>query len=404
MTVSADDIAAAAQTIAGQIVTTPLVNAGALSGIADADLYLKLENLQHTGSFKARGALNKLHSLAPGSTPGIVACSAGNHAQGVAYFAARLGFTATIVMPHGTPFTKVERTEAHGAKVVLEGETLADAERFTHALAEREGLVFVHPYDDPLVVAGQGTVGLEMLDMAPDLDTIVVPIGGGGLIAGIATAAKARKPDIHIIGVEAALYPSMSEALHGRPPSSSGITLAEGIAVKHPGQLTRPIIEALVDEIVLVDEATIESAVELLAESAHLVAEGAGAAPLGAVLTRPDLFAGRRTGLVVSGGNIDMRLLATVLLRGLVRGGQLIRLRVQIADAPGNLAKVGRIIGEAGGNVVDIVHQRMFYNVPVKQADLDVVVETRNTAHGLAILQALEASGLPTRVLEDSDV
>jgi threonine dehydratase len=403
MTVSADDIAAAARTIAGQIVMTPLVPSAALSDIAGTEILLKLENLQHTGSFKARGALNKLSSLSPADTRGVVACSAGNHAQGVAFFAAQQGFPATIVMPRGTPFTKVERTEAHGATVVLEGETLAEAETFTHELARREGLVFVHPYDDPLIVAGQGTVGLEMLDASPDLDAIVVPIGGGGLIAGIATAVKARRPDIRVIGVEAALYPSMSEALGGLPASSAGTTLAEGIAVKNPGRLTRPIIAALVDEIVLLDEAAIESAVELMAESAHLVVEGAGATTLGAALARPDLFAGRKTGLVVSGGNIDMRLLATVLLRGLVRGGQLIRLRVQIADAPGNLANVGRIIGDAGGNVVDIVHQRMFYNVPVKKADLDVVVETRNAAHGAAIRKALDAAGLPTRVLDDSD-
>ena len=403
MTVSADDVAAAARTIAGQVVATPLVPSAALSEIAGTQLLLKLENLQHTGSFKARGALNKLSSLNPEVTHGIVACSAGNHAQGVAFFAARQGFAATIVMPRGTPFTKVERTEAHGATVVLEGDTLAEAETFTHALAQREGLVFVHPYDDPLIVAGQGTVGIEMLDAAPDLDAIVVPIGGGGLIAGIATAVKARRPEIRVVGVEAALYPSMSEALGGRPATSGGTTLAEGIAVKNPGRLTQPITEALVDEIVVLDEPAIESAVELLAEAAHLVVEGAGATALGAVLARPELFAGRRTGLVISGGNIDMRLLATVLLRGMVRGGQMIRLRVQIADAPGSLARVGRVIGDAGGNVVDIVHQRMFYNVPVKQADLDVVIETRNAAHGLAIRQALDAAGLPTRVLDDSD-
>ncbi|CAN0435270.1 unnamed protein product, partial [Discosporangium mesarthrocarpum] len=273
-----------------------------------------------------------------------------------------------------------------------------------HDLAEREGLVFVHPYDDPLIIAGQGTVGREMVAAAPDLGAIIVPIGGGGLIAGIAVAAKAHNPDIRIIGVEAALFPSMSQALAGTTPTSGGTTLAEGIAVKNPGSLTRPIVESLVDEIILLDEAAIESAVELMAEAAHLVVEGAGATVLGALLARPDLFAGRRTGLVVSGGNVDMRLLATVLLRGLVRGGQLIRLRVQITDAPGHLAEVGRIIGDAGGNVVDIVHQRMFYNVPVKQADLDVVVETRNAAHGAAILRALADAGLPTRVLDDSDV
>lgn len=404
MSVTAEDIAAAAQTIAGHVVATPLLPSAALSDLAGTDLLLKLENLQLTGSFKARGARNKLASLTPESTPGVVACSAGNHAQGVACFAARLGFPATIVMPKGTPFSKIERTEAHGATVVLEGETLAEAETHTHELAQRDGLVFIHPYDDPLIVAGQGTVGLEMLDAAPDLGAIVVPIGGGGLIGGIAVAAKAHNPDIRIVGVEAAMYPSMAQALAGSAPTSGGTTLAEGIAVKNPGRLTRPLVERYVDEIVVLDEAAIESAVELMAEAAHLVVEGAGATALGAVLARPDLFAGRKTGLVVSGGNIDMRLLATVLLRGLVRGGQLIRLRVQIADAPGNLARVGRVIGDAGGNVVDIVHQRMFYNVPVKQTDLDVVVETRNAAHGSQIVEALRQAGLPTRVLDDSDV
>ncbi len=403
MSVSIDDIEAAARTIAGHVVATPTVESAALSDAAGTDLRLKLENLQHTGSFKARGALNKLSALSPASTPGIVACSAGNHAQGVAFFAARLGFSATIVMPRGTPFTKVERTEALGAAVILEGDTLAETEAFTLGLADREGLVFVHPYDDPLIIAGQGTIGLEMLDAAPDLDAVVVPIGGGGLIAGIATAMKARRPDIAIFGVEAALYPSMSDTLRGRAPSSGGTTLAEGIAVKNPGRITRPIIDALVDEIILLDEAAIENAVELMADSGRLVVEGAGATALGAVLARPDLFASHKTGLVISGGNIDMRLLATVLLRGLVRGGQMMQIRVQIADAPGHLAKVGRIIGESGGNVVEIVHQRMFYNVPVKQTDLDVVVETRNSAHGAEIVQALEGAGMPTRVLDDSD-
>ncbi|MEK9660234.1 MAG: threonine ammonia-lyase [Alphaproteobacteria bacterium] len=402
MSVTTVDIAAAARTIAGQVVETPLLPSATLSEMAGTELLLKLENLQLTGSFKARGALNKLTGLAA-STTGVVACSAGNHAQGVACFAARLGFPATIVMPSGTPFLKVERTEAYGAKVVLEGETLAESAEFTRALAEREGHEFIHPYDDPLIIAGECTVATEMLAAAPDLVAIVVPIGGGGLISGIAVAAKAHNPDIQIVGVEAELYPSMSQALAGAAPTSGGTTLAEGIAVKNPGSLTRPIVEELVDEIVLLDEAAIESAVELMAEAAHLVVEGAGATALGAVLARPNLFSGRKTGLVVSGGNIDMRLLATVLLRGLVRGGQLMRLRVQITDAPGHLARVGRIIGDAGGNVVDIVHQRMFYNVPVKQADLDVVVETRNAAHGTEILRALTAAGLPTRELDDSD-
>jgi len=401
MTISLSDIEAAAAVLGDAVVHTPTSLSPGLSRAAGTKLYLKLENLQHTGSFKVRGALNKLSSLPHRGGAGVIACSAGNHGQGVAYFAEKLGFPATVVMPTDTPFTKIERTARYGAKVVLEGQTLADAETFTHELAAQQNLTFIHPYDDPLVIAGQGTIGLEMLADLPQLDTIVVPIGGGGLIAGIATAVKAIKPGIRIVGVETALYPSMRDALAGQPVDAGGTTLAEGIAVKTPGSITLPIVRDLVDRIVVIDEAAIESAVELMADAGRLVVEGAGAVGLGAVLAEPELFRDRVTGLVVSGGNIDMRVLASVLLRGLVRGGQLVRLRIQITDAPGNLAQVSQIIGEAGGNIVEIVHQRLFYDVPVKQTGIDVVIETRNTAHANEIREKLEAAGLRAITLSD---
>ena len=401
MTLTLNDIEAAAAVIQGSVVHTPTAPSPGLSRSAGTDLFLKLENLQHTGSFKVRGALNKLSSLPRNEGAGVIACSAGNHGQGVAYFASKLEFSATVVMPKDTPFTKIERTEGYGATVVLEGDSLADAEAFTHQMAATENLTFIHPYDDPLVIAGQGTIGLEMLADLPQLDTIVVPIGGGGLIAGIATAAKAIKPDIRIIGVETASYPSMRAALAGQPVDAGGATLAEGIAVKSPGANTLPIIRELVDRIIVLDEPAIENAVELMADAGRLVVEGAGAVGLGAVLAEPDLFRDSVTGLVVSGGNIDMRVLASVLLRGLVRGGQLVRLRVQITDAPGNLARVTRIIGEAGGNIVEIVHQRLFYDVPVKQTDIDVVIETRNAEHTAEIQEKLELAGWPTFALSD---
>lgn len=401
MTISISDIEAAAAVLQGSVIHTPTSLSPGLSRIAGIDVYLKLENLQHTGSFKVRGALNKLSSLSRDAAAGVVACSAGNHAQGVAYFANKLGFPATVVMPKDTPFIKIERTENYGAKVVLEGESFTEAVAHTHELAARENLTFIHPYDDLLVMAGHGTVGLEMLADLPQLDTIVVPVGGGGLIAGIATAAKALKPDIRIIGVETAFYPSMRDALAGQPETVGGATLAEGIAVKTPGTHTLPVIRELVEQIIVLDELAIENAVELMADNGRLVVEGAGSVPLGAVLAEPELFRDGTTGLVVSGGNIDMRILASVLLRGLVRGGQLVRLRVQITDAPGNLAQVTRIIGEAGGNIVEIVHQRLFYDVPVKQTDIDVVIETRNAEHTAEIQKTLERAGWPTFALSD---
>jgi len=401
------DIRAAASTIAGEVLRTPSIAAPALSALTGADVVLKLETLHPTGSFKERGALNKLKSLSPEQRrAGIIAMSAGNHAQGVAYHAHRLGIPATIVMPEGTPFTKIERTAAHGATVVLRGAGLSEARQEADALAAERGLTFVHPYDDAAIIAGQGTIGLELAADHPDLDAIIVPIGGGGLISGIAVAAKALSPKIEIVGVEAALYPSMRQALSGgtQPAPAGGQTIAEGIAVKEPGKLTQAICAALVADILLVEESALERAIEMLLDSQKLVVEGAGAAGLAALLAFPERFRGRKTALVLCGGNIDARLLSSILMRGLVRGGKLVRLRVEISDSPGVLAKITRIIGERGGNIVEIYHQRLFQDVPVKLAEVDVVVETRNVSHVGEITAALDEAGFRTRLLSSMAV
>ncbi len=403
--VTAEDIRAAARTIAGAVIRTPLVAAPRLSEILGCELYLKLENQQYTGSFKDRGALNKLKSLTPEQAKsGVIAMSAGNHAQGVAHHARRLGIPATIVMPEFAPVTKVERTKDLGARVVLTGETLDASAIAAREIAEDENLTFVHPYDDPMIVAGQGTIGFEMLEDQPGLEAIVVPIGGGGIISGIAIAAKSVNPEIEIIGVEAELFPSMYQAVHGQAPARSaqvagGQTLADGIAVKNPGELTRAIIEELVSDILLVDEGEIEAAVHALAEQQKIVAEGAGAAGVAALMKAPERFAGRKVGAVICGGNIDVRLLSWVLTRGLVRDGRMVRLRIGIVDRPGVLAQVAQLIGTTGGNIIEVYHQRLFHDVPAKQADVDAVIETRNPEHVREIVAALEAGGFPTRVL-----
>lgn len=401
MTVTIADIEAAAARIADDVLHTPTVEAPGLSRVLGCDLRLKLESLQLTGSFKARGACNRFAALDMAETSGVIACSAGNHAQGVACFAQRLGIAATIVMPRDTPFAKIEATERYGARVILEGADLAEAQAHTEDLIAAEGLTFIHPYDDDLIIAGQGTAGLEMIADAPDLDCVIIPIGGGGLIAGCALAMKHHKPDLEVIGVEAASYATMKAAITGQAVTSQGATLAEGIAVKTPGTRTLPIVRELVGDIVALDEAAIENAVELLTDTGRLVVEGAGAAPLGVVMENRSRFAGKQVGLMISGGNIDMRVFASVLLRGLVRGGQMVRLRVQISDTPGQLAAVSGLIGDAGGNIVEIIHQRMFYDVPVKHTDIDVVVETRNADHAAEIVARLEAAHLPTRLLSD---
>jgi threonine dehydratase len=330
--------------------------------------------------------------------------SAGNHAQAVAYHARRLGIPATIVMPTVTPLVKVENTRAHGARVILHGDTLSEAAERAHDLARSERLSFVHPYDDPFVMAGQGTLALEMLADAPDLEQLVVPIGGGGLVSGVAIAAKALKPSIEIIGVEAALYPSFRNAIDGGNRPIGGPTLAEGIAVKSVGELTLPIVRDLVADIILVDEPAIERAVNAYATLQRTMAEGAGAAGLAAMLAEPERFRGRKVGLVLCGGNIDARLLASILMRGLVRSGKLVRLRVEISDSPGVLAKITGIIGGRGGNIVELYHQRLFQDVPVKEAEIDLVVETRNPAHVDEIVQALGAGGFRTRQLSSMAV
>jgi threonine dehydratase len=401
MTVTIDDIRAAAATISGHVVRTPAIPAPRLAEATGVkELVLKLENLQFTGSFKDRGAYNKLRGLtAAEAKAGVIAMSAGNHAQGVACFAQRLGIPATIVMPQGTPFTKVERTKGFGARVIIEGDTIDTAAVFARDLAARENLTFVHPYDDAKIVAGQGTIGLELLADHPDLETIVVPIGGGGIMAGIATAAKTLKPAIEMLGVEAALYPSMHHAVRKLTPVFGAQTIAEGIAVKSPGALTKAIIERLVADILLVDEDALERAVHMMAEVQKVVAEGAGAAGLAAMLAHPERFAGKRVALVVCGGNIDARLLAQVFIRGLVRDRRVVSLRIEISDSPGVLARLARAIGDSGGNILEIYHQRLFTDLPAKRADIDAVVETRNAAHVDEIMASLQQAGFSVRQL-----
>ncbi len=398
--VTAADIDAAADRLAGAVIRSPLVPAAALTEMLGVTLSLKLETLQRTASFKERGAVNKLKLLdGPTRNTGVIAMSAGNHAQGVAYHARRLGIPATIVMPVFTPFTKVAQTEAFGARVVLSGESLSEASDEAHRIAAAEGLAFVHPYDDPAIIAGQGTVGLEMLADDPDLDTILVPVGGGGLIAGVAVAAKARRPDIRVIGVEVHGYASMSDRRVGLAGAYAGVTLAEGIAVKVPGDLTGAICDVLVDDIVVVDEGLIEDAVERLATQQKLIVEGAGAAGLAAVLADPGRFAGSRVGLVACGGNIDPRILSSILMRGLARGGRLARLRVRIVDAPGQLSLLADTIGKQGGNIVEVHHRRLLFDLPVKSAFVDLIVETRDGTHIHRIAGRLNDLGHHTTVL-----
>jgi len=405
LAVALADIRAAGDAIAGAVLRTPSVTAPALSELIGAEIVLKLETLHPTGSFKERGALNKLLSLDPAQrAAGVIAMSAGNHAQGVAYHARRLGIPATIVMPAETPFTKVERTEACGARVLLRGAGLAEARLAADAIARAERLTLIHPYDDPKVIAGQGTVALELLADHPQIDVLIAPVGGGGLISGIAVAAKAMLPSIAVIGVQCALYAAMLHVLGRCPAPLGGTTLAEGIAVKEPGALTKPIIETLVDDILLADEVVLERAVATLVEVEKLVVEGAGAAPLAALMAEAPRFRGKRVGLILSGGNIDARLLASILQRQLVRAGRLVRLRIEVSDMPGALAKIAAIIAEKGGNIVEIYHQRLFQDVPVKLAEVDAVLETRNPRHVGELVAALTGAGFPARLLSSMAV
>lgn len=404
LAVTLADIQAAAARIKGAVVRTPCLRSETLSRIAGAEVWIKFENLQFTASFKERGALNTLLQLSDAERRhGVIAMSAGNHAQGVAYHAGRLGIPATIVMPSFTPNTKVTHTRGHGATVVLHGDTLAEAGAEAHRLAAAGQLTFVHPYDDPRIIAGQGTIALEMLQDAPRLDTLVAPVGGGGMIGGCAIAARGLQPDIKVIGVETASYSAMRQLLAREPVTAGGDTIAEGIAVSDIGELPLAIARSLLDRVVPVEEVAIERAISLLIEVEKTVAEGAGAAGLAALLAHPEVFRGRKVGLVLSGGNIDTRLLASVLLRGLVRDGRIVRLRVMINDLPGQLARVSGLIGKAGGNIVEVQHQRLF-GVVAKRAELDVTVETRDRAHVRELVAALQSDGFVVRVLEGADI
>src|SRR5713226_8782125 len=371
-----------------------------LSALTGAEVHVKYENLQVTNSFKERGAVNKLASLsAVARARGVIAMSAGNHAQAVAYHAARLQIPATIVMPVTTPFVKIEATEACGAEVVLDGETVADAQVRAETIARERGLTFVHPYDDPLVIAGQGTIALEMLEDAPDLDALVVPIGGGGLIAGSAIAARARKPSIEIVGAEAALYTSFWNAIRGEHRPLGGATLAEGIAVKNVGALTLPIVRALVSGIVLVDEECIERAVNAYLTLQKAMAEGAGAAGLAAMLAEPARFAGKRVGLILCGGNIDPRILASIMVRELEREHRIVSFRLTIADRPGVLGPIATLLGGLGANILEVDHRRLFLDVPAKGAKLDITVEARDHDHANDIMRALDGAGYQPALL-----
>jgi threonine dehydratase len=398
--VSFEDIARAAACIAGHVERTPMRLSRTLSEITGAEVWVKFENMQFTASFKERGALNKLSNLSAGERKaGVIAVSAGNHAQGVAFHAQRLGIPATIVMPIGTPFVKVEHTRKHGARVLLMGENFAEATTHAYQTKERDGLVFVHPYDDPLIIAGQGTIALEMLEDAPNLDMMVIPVGGGGMISGCAIAAKRIKPSIDMIGVEARMYPSMQAELRGEIAQCGGQTIAEGIAVKQIGQIPREIAKHLVKEVLLVDEPHLEQAIALFANVEKTISEGAGAAGLAALLAHPQKFQGRRVGVVLCGGNIDPRLLASVLTRSLVREGRISSLRLIGDDRPGLLAKVSKLIGDLGGNIIEVAHNRLALDVPAKGAEFDILVETRDAQHTQEIVDSLAAAGYPPRRL-----
>ncbi len=389
------DIEAAAARLAGQVLETPCLESRTLSQIVGAQVFLKFENLQFTASFKERGALNKLSTLlASGERPrGVIAASAGNHAQGVAHHAARLGLRAVIVMPQHTPTVKVERTRGFKAEVVLHGANFDEAREHAMTLAEREGLVFVHPFDDAVVIAGQGSIALEMLRQQPQLETLVIAIGGGGIISGIATAARALKPGIRIVGVQTARFPAMVNAIQGTNHPQGISTIAEGIAVGKPGLLTQRLVRERVDELLLVDEGDIEQAVLMLLEIEKTVVEGAGAAGLAALLKHPQRFAGQRVGLVLSGGNIDPLLLAGIIERGMVRAGRLARIRVAARDTPGVLARITAVVADSGANIDEVHHQRAFSALSAQNVEVELVLQTRNPAHVGQVITALQAAG-----------
>jgi len=396
------DVQEAQKAIESATIRTPMVHATRLSIHFGINLYLKLENLQHTNAFKARGALNKLLTLNEEQRKnGVIACSAGNHAQGVAYHATRLGIPSVIVMPNGTPFNKVQRTEELGAEVVLYGNAFDESVGETMRLAKERGLTFVHPFDDKAVVAGQGTLGLEMAEQCLDLDAAVVPIGGGGLISGVATALKGVKPDIEIIGAQAAQYAAVKAQYDNYDGTLGGATLAEGIAVKAPSENNLATIKKLVDRVEIAEEHEIEEAIFDLFSCEKLVAEGAAGAGLAVIKNNLDHFKGRKVGLVVCGGNIDSRLMSTLILRGLVREGRITRLRFEIDDTPGQLSDISRIIGASGANVIEVIHQRMMQAIPLKRAELDIVIEARDSHHVDELLAMLRDSGFVVRTMSE---
>ena len=399
--ITVDDVLAARTRIAGAIVKTPTLISQTLSQMLGCNVYLKFENLQFTAAYKERGALNRLLQLDEASkTKGVIAASAGNHAQGLAYHGKRLGVPVTIVMPLTTPIIKVTQTRGHGATVVQYGEKFDDAYAHARLLEVEQGLTFIHPFDEPDIMAGQGTVALEMLEDAPEIDTLIIPIGGGGLFSGMATAARAMKPDIRLIGVQAELYPSMYDYIKGEHLPCDGDTLAEGIAVKQPGNNTRLVVERLADDMLLVTERRLEEALSLLLQIEKTVVEGAGAAGLAALLTYREQFVGRNVGLVLTGGNIDTRLLANVLLRDLARSGRLARLRIILQDRPGALFHVARIFDQEAVNILELAHQRIFTNLPAKGLSLDVECETRDRAHLQRLIAALGEAGYEVAPIE----
>lgn len=401
MTVEFEDIKAAARLLEGEIVHTPMMKSPRLSTLTGAEVFLKFENQQVTNSFKARGAFVKLSSLtADERKNGVIAMSAGNHAQAVAYHATRMGIPSTIVMPLNTPFVKVESTKELGAEVVLEGETLAESQIMVNKLAQERNLTLVHPYDDDHVIAGQGTIALEMLEKEPDLDALIIPVGGGGLFAGNAVAAKTLKPDIKIYGAEAALYASMSQALGGGVAACGGATLAEGIAVKNVTERTIQYARKYAEEILLVSESQLERAVHAYLTFQKTLVEGAGAAGLAAMFAKPELFKSKKIGLILCGGNIDPRMLASIIYRELARESRIVNLRIQIPDHPGVLGKISTLIGEYGANILEVSHRRMLLDVPAKGAGIDIMLEARDKDHVDTIIRVLAEAGYKARKLD----
>ena len=402
MTLTLDDIRAAAERVKGRVERTPLRHSRTLSEITGAEVWVKFENLQFTAAYKERGALNTLLQLSDNEAKrGVIAASAGNHSQGLAYHAARLGVPVTIVLPKSTPFVKVQQTRAHGAEVVIDGDNYDESAGVAKRICDERELTFVHPFNNLQVMAGQGTVALEMFEDQPDLEVLPIPIGGGGLIAGCATAAKSLNPNVKIIGVEPAMYPSFTSKMRGVSMSASGgATIAEGIAVKQVGELSYSIVRPLIDDVLLIEEPFFERAVALFCNVEKTVVEGAGAAALAALLAYPEKFRGKKVGVIITGGNIDTRLLASVLTRELVREQRLVSLRIIGDDRPGLLATVSAVIGQMGANIVEVAHNRLALDVPAKGAEFDIMIETRDAQHTLEIMEVLREKGYPPRALE----